>query len=78
MKTANRYSARIAIRRFAHLRRKLLGRAAWNMASVARELEVCEKTVQRDMEFMQNFLRYEFVYDPTSRSFRGTVPEPIL
>ena len=45
---------------------------------MAAELEVSAKTIYRDIEFMQNFLGYQFRFDQRTKSYFGKAPAPVL
>ena len=76
--TNGRSGPRFLIARFVCLRAHMLSGRPWNANTVASELEVSTKTVYRDMEFMRDFLGYEFEFNAVARSFTGKVPKPVL
>ena len=65
---------RLAIWRMHMIRKHLLLSPGWTVAALAAHLEVGDKTLRRDMEFMRDFLGYEFHYDGSSRTWTGTGP----
>ena len=64
-------AARTPLARMMRISRKLIGREKFNMRTLAEELEVSRKTVDRDICFMRDQLGYEIEYCPSVRSFVG-------
>ena len=65
---------RICIWRMVTIRRHVLHGHGWNVRTLAEKLEVSSKTVRRDIEFMQDFLGYEFQYHGSTKSWTGKCP----
>ncbi|MGA2178818.1 MAG: hypothetical protein ABSH15_04465 [Verrucomicrobiota bacterium] len=65
-------ATRNPIARMRFIRGKLLRGEPFNASSVAAELEVTAKTIQRDIDFMRDQLGYEISFDCSANSFTGS------
>jgi hypothetical protein len=76
------YTARITIWRMQCVSELVRSKTPFTIKSLAREIEVGERTLRRDMDFMRNFLGYNFEFDSKLRTeqfpagyWRGNPPK---
>ncbi|HEV2329209.1 MAG TPA: hypothetical protein VGY56_10515 [Verrucomicrobiae bacterium] len=67
-------SSRVAIWRMNCISFRLRAGLPFNLRDLARKIEVGEKTLRRDMEFMRNFLGYDVRYSQSKRTWTGKPP----
>lgn len=67
-----------ATTRIFHLHRKLSDGKRFTVASLARELEISERTIKRDIERLRDFHRAPIVWDSTARTYRYSEPFDLL
>ena len=70
-----RTATRLPLERIAALDHAIRAGKHPNAASLARELEVCRRTVQRDIEFLRDRLRVPLVYDPERNGYAYSDPD---
>lgn len=69
---------RFAIQRMMRIASKIRTGRRFTMRGLAKEFEVSEKTIQRDVEFMRDRLGYEMNYCRRNNGWYGMAPLPIL
>ena len=68
--------SRPPILRMSRIRQKLLRGERFNASTLAAELEVSDRTITRDIDFLRTHLNYEISFDFAENSFHGQ-PSPI-
>jgi predicted DNA-binding transcriptional regulator YafY len=66
--------SRIPLLRMTYIRRAILRRVPFTAAEMAEQLETHPRTIERDIEFMRNWLGYEIQFDFKLNSYVGRVP----
>jgi proteasome accessory factor B len=66
--------SRPPLARMLNIHGKLKGQAQVNCSSLAKEIQVCPKTIMRDIEFMRDQLELPIEFDPRLQTYRYTRP----
>lgn len=67
-------SSRTAIWRMSCIANRLRAGLPFTLRELARKIEVGEKTLRRDMDFMRDFLGYNVRYSQSQKSWVGKPP----
>jgi hypothetical protein len=62
------------IERLKRIAELVVDKVPFTPIKIALEMEVSEKTIRRDMDFMRDRLGYDLVYCPKKRNWTGTAP----
>lgn len=67
-----------ATSRLFHLHEKLSAGKRFTVATLARELEISERTIKRDIERLRDFHSAPIVWEPSARTYRYSEPFDLL
>lgn len=77
-KASPSFISRFPMERMLRIHERLKANRYPNAKSIARDFEVCEKTVKRDLGFMRDRLRLPIEYDPHRYGYRYTEPVDVF
>ena len=72
------FISRFPMERMFRIHERLKAKRYPNAKSIAKDFEVCEKTVKRDMGFMRDRLRLPIEYDPHRYGYYYTKPVDVF
>ncbi|MBP7141845.1 MAG: transcriptional regulator [Opitutaceae bacterium] len=75
---SGRHAGPAATTRLFHLHEKLAVGTRFTVATLARELEISERTVKRDIERLRDFHRAPIIWEPGAKTYRYSEPFDLL